>query len=425
MHICFLNEFFYPDLDGGTPKAMSDLALQLRRKHGDKITVVTSRNSYRNPEARYPESESWEKIDIKRVSGPHWTNRSLPKRVVGNLLFTASAARKLKSVDADVVFVSTAPPTLPLAAMVYLKRKGIPFVYIVYDLEPDRAVALGVAGLSSLPVRIFRRFQQEWMKKAARVVVIGRCMERHVSEVYAIPSDRIDVIEVGADPETVRPKAKLETCFRAKHDLFGFLLIYTGNFGKSHDFDSILEAAKVLSTSAPDVSFILVGRGAKRNYIEKRVEAEKIDNVRVFDFVPDSEYADLLASADVCMVTLEAGAEGLCVPSKFYSVLAAGRPTLAMMNPECEVAYTIREADCGVQIGLTDPKAIENAVLMLKSDPTRLETMGQNARQVFDAKYSSPLIADKLHHSLKRALVSDVTSEDHRKGLLLNKQASR
>lgn len=406
MRVCFLNEFFYPDMDGGTPKVMSDLASQIRKGFGDEITAVTTRNSYRDPSVRLSPEENWDGVRIVRVDAPHWSSKRTPQRLLGNLVFTRRAARQLRSVTADVTFVSTAPATLPMAAASYLRRTGSPYVYIIYDLDPDRAVVLGLVERDSMPARILRSHQRRWLHGAAKVVVIGRCMKRYLAREYGVPEDRIEVVEVGADPDTVRPLPKGEAKFRKSNGLTGFVLAYTGNFGKYHDFDSVLDAAKLVAKEASDVTFALVGRGAKKAHIEKRIKDEGITNVRMFDFVPESEYADLLSAADACLVTLEAGMEGLCVPSKFYSILAAGRPTLATMNPEAEVAYTLAEADCGVTVGLGDPKAIADAVLGLRADPAGLERMGRNARAVFDEKYASPIIAAKVRATLASAAES-------------------
>lgn len=406
MRVCFLNEFFYPDMDGGTPKVMSDLASQIRKGFGDEVTAVTTRNSYRDPSVRLSPEENWAGVRIVRVEAPHWTAKKTPQRLLGNLVFTRRAVRQLRSISADVTFVSTAPATLPIAANAYQRRTGAPYVYIVYDLDPDRAVVLGLVDRDSMPARILRSHQRRWLHGAAKVVVIGRCMKQHLMREYGVPSDRVEVIEVGADPDTVRPLPKHEARFREKNGLAGFVLAYTGNFGKYHDFDSVLDAAKLVAKEVPDVTFALVGRGAKKAQIEKRIKDEGIANVRMFDFVPDADYADLLSAADVCLVTLEAGMEGLCVPSKFYSILAAGRPTLATMNPEAEVAYTLAEADCGVSVGLGDPKAIADAVLALRADPEGLERMGRNARAVFDEKYASPIIAARMRATLAAAAES-------------------
>jgi glycosyltransferase involved in cell wall biosynthesis len=403
MRVCILNEFFYPDMMGGTAKVLSELARCLADDYGAQVSVVTSQNSYRDRKIRYAPEEDWSGIEIHRVSSPHWKHRSTPQRLLSDMLFVRRAGhRMLRRVDCDVVLTSSAPAMLPTAAQTYLHRRGVPYVYVVYDLDPDRAVALGVAQADTTPVRVLRKHQRRWLHGAHTVVAIGRCMKEHLVKSYGVSEDRVVVAEVGADPDTVRPLPK-DTYFRRIHNIRGFVVLYSGNFGKYHDFDTVLDAAKLVAQADPDVSFVLVGQGAKKAHLAARIDREGIDNVRMHDFVPDAEYADLLASADLSLVTLEAGMEGLCVPSKFYSIMASGRPTLAVMRPHTEVVYVVRDADCGVHVELSDAPALAATVIKLKGEPARLESMGRNARKAFDSNFTTPLIGRKIERALASA----------------------
>ncbi len=403
MRICILNEFFYPDMMGGTPKVLSELAAKLNHFPDLDVSVVTSANSYRDTSIKYPAYEDWNGVKIHRVKAPHWTSKRTPQRLAGNLLFTHRATRKLlRDVSCDVVLVSSAPVTLPMAAQAYLKRRGIPYVYVVYDLDPDRAVVLGVADPKGLPVRELTRHQRKWLHGAQTVVAIGRCMRDVLTSRYGVPEERISVIEVGADADTVRPLPR-QTRFRLDHGIEGFVVLYSGNFGKYHDFDTILNAAKLVGAQNDTVNFVLVGRGAKKAHIQERVIRERIDNIRVFDFVSDEDYGDLLASADTCLITLEAGMEGLCVPSKFYSILASGRPTLAVMPSKSEVAYAVDGEDIGVVVELGDPAGLASTILRLCGQPKNLEEQGVRARALFEERYTSDAIASKFRNTLASA----------------------
>ncbi|MBC8065413.1 MAG: glycosyltransferase, partial [Chlorobia bacterium] len=166
-----------------------------------------------------------------------------------------------------------------------------------------------------------------------------------------------------------------------------FRLVYSGNLGRYHDFESLLDCAKKLSPEG--FEFTIVGNGAKRSYILNRISDEAIDNVKVHEFLPESDYAALLASSDACFVTMEAGIEGTCVPSKFYSIMGAGRATLAAASSGSEVAYSIEEHDCGLVVNPGDPYLLEQALRELKSNPARTAEMGENGRLAYMDFYGS------------------------------------
>lgn len=400
MHICILNEFFYPDKTGGTPQKLSELSTKIRERYNDEVTVVTSSNSYRNLKVKYSPFETWNGIKIHRVDGPHWSDKNIAQRLLGNIVFTKRACRfALRHVSCDLLLVSSAPPVLPMAAQVYHKQHGVPYVYYVADLDPDRAVAIGAVRPNSLPVRLLAKHQRLWLHGAYKVVVLGRCMRDVIVGRYGVPQDRVEVVEVGTDAEAIQPLCH-ETRFRREHGIDGFVVMYTGSFGKYHDFDTILDAAKLLQANRPKVTFVLVGGGAKKESVRSRIAAENIDNVRLFDFVPEEDYADLLATADACLVTLDPGMEGLCVPGKFYSIMAAGRPTLAVIPAKSEVAYALADDDIGALIRQGDPAALASAISGMANDPEHTAAQGRRARSVFEARYTTDIIADHFREVL-------------------------
>jgi colanic acid biosynthesis glycosyl transferase WcaI len=394
MRICIVNEFFYPDSTGGTGEVLSDLARTLKDTYKDlEIEVITSRHLYRDADRKLVAYEEWDGIKIFRVAAPRPSKTSAAKRLAANFLFSSAALLKLlRARHYDLVLLGTAPPTVAITAHTFKRLTGIPYAYIIYDLEPDRAVVMKVVSENSKFVRIVKRFQHRWLHAAGKTIVLGRCMRDHLIQNYGLPADKIAIIPIGADPEIVRPMSK-NSQFRTRHGLNGFIALYSGNFGRYHNFDAVLDAARTLQSSRSDITFVLVGSGAQKEHIAQRIADEKLGNVRMFPFVPLEEFADLLASADVSLVTLEPGMEGICVPSKFYSILASGRPTIAMMSPKSEVALVIQEAQCGFQFDPQDSDGLIAALTRLADQPAELERMGQNARRRLLNQYTTSHIA--------------------------------
>jgi colanic acid biosynthesis glycosyl transferase WcaI len=404
MRICIVNEFFYPDNTGGTGTVLSDLVRVLREIDTEmEIDVVTSRNLYRRAESALPAYENWNEVSIHRLATPRPNDLPLPLRLGANLLFCAAALAKLVSLPKyDVVLLATAPPMVAMAAMALKKLKGTPFVYIIYDLEPDRSVTMKILSQNHPVVKIFRWSQQRWLQSAAKVVVLGEHMGEYLSRTYGISMQSIHAIPIGSDPSEIVPGPK-SSRFRAQHGLSGFVVLYSGNFGRYHNFDTVLDAARQIRETHPQISFVLVGGGAQKAHIAYRVQEENLSNVRLFDFVPKEDYADLLASADISFVTLEPGMEALCVPSKFYSILASGRPVLATVSPKSEVARVIDEAEAGVHMEQAATEHLVAAVIALSENPAQAERMGQNARRVLEEKYSMAEIARQYHAVLQEA----------------------
>lgn len=406
MRICLISEYFYPDNGGGTGTVLSNLARHLKDTYGDvEIDVITSRPLYRGDGRQLERRESWDGIEIYRLDTPRPHASNIKKRLLANCRFSWAALRKLlRRGRYDLVLVSTAPPTVPLTAKAFLGLTKTPYAYIVYDLFPDVAVALGVIDKESRPARMLYNAQHGWLHGAEKTIVLGRCMAEHLTQTYSLPRRRIEVIAVGADAAQVTP-APRESRFRQRNDLKDFVVLWAGNFGHHQNFDAILDAAQILKAQGRAINFVFVGDGTKREYIAARIVADDLSNVAMLPFVPAEEFSDMLASADVSLVALEPGAEGLGVPSKFYNILASGRATVALVAPGSEVAHVLAENDCGVRV---DQNGGELAATLaeLANDPQRVKEMGENARCALEAKYSMDQVARQFYEVLTQVALT-------------------
>ncbi len=416
MRICVLSEYFHPDNSGGTGPVMSGLVRHLKDNYeGLEIDVITSKNLFRGQSDEPPEVEDWDGVLIRRISSPPAAKNSTRRRLLANVLFTNAVLRTMLTNrrSYDLVLVVTAPPVLPMAARAYRALTGTPYVYLVHDLFLDMALAMNILKDGGRSTRTMRNVQRKWFDAAARVVVLGRCMRDYVSERYHVVSEKLDIIPIPANLQQIDAKGH-QTEFRLKHDLDGFVVLYAGNFARYQDFDTLLNAAAALR-DREDMTFVFVGDGARRGHIEARVEAENLTNVRLLPFVPMGELNDMLASANVSLVTLEKEIAGLAVPSKFYNILASGRPTVAVVNARSEVGYIVGETECGVQVDPEDSAGLERVLRQLADDPARVTKLGHNARRVCEERFSRDYICHQFYQLFEEVVRDQANAKSRAK----------
>ena len=104
-------------------------------------------------------------------------------------------------------------------------------------------------------------------------------------------------------------------------------------------------------------------------------------NVRFLPFRPVEQIPHVMMAGDVHIVTVRRGLEGVVVPSKLYSILAAGRPVLVVAASKCDAARIVTEAGCGLAADPDDPAAVAEAIRRLRSDRAQLAEMGRRARE--------------------------------------------
>lgn len=395
MRIAIISE--YVDGGGGTPTVLLNLVEHFGAHHPDlKVDILSSRNEYRG-DAKLPRFSRIGPARVVRLDTPKSNRDSTLLRLLAGLCFSGAVFwRLLRACPYDALLIVTNPPTLPLAIRAIKGIKRVPFVYLVHDLYPDVAIVLGMLGEQSRGAKAFRRAQKVWLHSADRVIVLGRDMKAHLKSVYALPEERIEVVPNWGDPNAITPTR--DSKFRQENDLDGVIALYSGNFGHYQTFSELLDAAKLLKDAHPEVCIVLVGGGAQDEMIRRRVEDEALSNVRVFPM--QTSYPDVLAAADIALVTLARGAEAAGVPSKFYNVLSSGRPTVAVVAPRSEVALVLKEEECGVQINHDDAPTLAQALVELAASPEKRERMGRNARRALEEKYTIAPIASRLKSAL-------------------------
>lgn len=158
---------------------------------------------------------------------------------------------------------------------------------------------------------------------------------------------------------------KSENRFIANEGLTGKkILLYAGNLGRAHSYKELLETARLMVESDDDWQFVFVCRGAMRAGLEE--DAADLSNVTVLDYQPVELTADLLWSADIHVITMKQGWEGVVVPSKLYSVLQTQAPVLFIGPDDADTATEIRRLNVGDTLeGSTSPEQIMDSIQRL------------------------------------------------------------
>ena len=395
LRVCLLTQFFHPDASGSSPTFISELVHKMVQDDpGLQVDVITSRRMYRE-HGRLAREEVWDGIHIQRTGLPTGQGHSMAIRLMAGILFTlAGMVRILLRPKYDLVFVTTNPPPSPMAAWVIRKVKRTPYVYLIWDLYPDVPARLGMLRPGSPIHRITRILQRAWLHSAQKVIVIGRCCQDYVHREYQVPLARIPVVPHWADPGLYTPDQPSR--FALKHGLTGFHVLYAGNIGHAQDLGIVLDAAARMKEEHSNLHFLLVGNGAGVSAICKRIEGARLENVTLFQSVARVEYPDLLAAAGACLVSLAPDLDGLAVPSKFYGLLAAGKPVIALVPLSCEIARVIKETDCGIQVTPGDLDGLIAALGLLRDHPEIRARMGRNARQALESAYTLPVLAGRF-----------------------------
>jgi glycosyltransferase involved in cell wall biosynthesis len=267
--------------------------------------------------------------------------------------------------------------------------RGNPYIYLIFDVYPDTSIQLGLLRERGLVAILWNLCNRFTFRYASLIVVIGRCMDgvirRKMSQAM---HGKIRTIHIWSDDKRIQSIAGKRSPFIEQWGLHGkFVVAYSGNMGRFHDMETILEAAKSLR-EYQDITFLFIGEGHKKQWMKEFAEQWKLSNCQFHTYVVREMLGFSLSCADVGLVSLARGQEGLSVPSKTLGLMAAGVPVIGIMSNISEIGRVITEEECGVVIEPGDSKALVRAILELHNTPERLKTMGENARNAIQGKYN-------------------------------------
>jgi colanic acid biosynthesis glycosyl transferase WcaI len=375
LHVLVLNEYFPPDTSA-TAKNAALVVAALAERH--RVTVLCGRPSY-DPTERHPpyllRREVHGNLAIERVGSTAFPRFRMKRRVSNYLTYLGLAVPRALTIRSDVVLAMTDPPIAGIAGAFVARLSGRPFVYNLRDMYPDMAVG-GDIVRNGKWVERWEALHRSALRRAARVIVLGEDMRERIISKGVDPA-RISIVRDAVPfPET--PPTRDHPVVREIRGEFRFVLVHAGNLGFYGAWETLLQTARMLE---PDgVGLVFIGEGAMKGKIEAM--ARDCRNVRFLPFRPADEVPCVMAAGDLHVVTVKRGLEGVVVPSKVYTILAAGRPLLAVATNKTEVARFAERDGSGIAVDPDDPAAAAAAVRSVLGDSKRLANMGRRAREL-------------------------------------------
>jgi len=395
----FLSQVYLPD-PAAVGQHLADAAEELVRR-GHRVIVYTSDRGYDDPSARYARHEICNGVEIRRVPFSSFGKSSIAVRLLGGVSFIAQVVlRSLLVRHVDAVVVSTSPPMASLGSVLISLVHRARVKFWVMDVNPDQMVALGILGPRSVPVRVFDSLNRLVLRRASDVVVLDRFMADRMNRKLDV-AKKISVLPPwpASYPDALVPH--IQNPFRAAHGLDGKIVVmYSGNHGPSSPVTTIIEAAKRV-VDEPRLVFMFIGGGIGK----REVEEAKSPNVVSLPYQPLDSLANVLSAADVHVVTVGDGVQGIVHPSKVYGAMGVGRPILLVGPDENHVTDILSRADVGWHIANGD---VDGAVKVLRSiagaDPATVAAKGKNARELIQSSNGKAGACGRLCDVLERGL---------------------
>lgn len=283
------------------------------------------------------------------------------------------------------------------APAVAIETSNVPIVHWVLDLFPEVAVIGGLISRGSFIERAARAIVRRTFDRASANVFLGTTLLAHAEDAFG-PIPRAVVIPIGSDPSCFDSATEPgELCSDET------TILYCGNFGRMHDFATVRDLLRATAPN-PLIRWKFRGNGASLNALRDSLHGRL--GLDFGDALDREQWAKQMAAADVALVTLRPGAEGLVMPSKTYSALAAGQAILAICPARSDLAKLVHDHDCGWVVTPGDTRSLHSLVerLPLARDErtSKRRAAWRAARTSFAPEVAARLWARTLEGALLR-----------------------
>lgn len=399
--IAILYHFFHPD-DVVSGQLFSGLAEDLAQR-GWEVEALPSNRSCHADVTYTPSRERWHEVLIKRIWRPRLKQASSKGRIFNALwMITAwsTMAFRSKKQLPDVLFVGTDPVlSILVAGVVKTLRPSVKVVHWAYDLYPEAAIADGLVRPESRLVKLLKRMLGYSYRSCDLVADLGACM-RHRLEVYGHQCPKLTLPPWAL----VEPKQREEANPSLRRQLFGdarLTLMYSGNFGRAHEFVEFLQLARRLRDTGIVMGFSV--RGNRVDELKAAITPEDT-NIRFLPFASEAELGQHLATGDIHLVSLRQNWTGIVVPSKFFGCLASGRPVIFAGEAEASLSQWIDEYQVGWKLRSDTVEAVAQSLLDIKEEPTELLAMQERCWKTYQQHFSRKHVVEQFDAEMRRIM---------------------
>lgn len=383
--ILFACQFFYPEYISSAQLPF-DTAKALKAA-GYSVDVLCGYPREYLDGDNIPVEETVKGIHIRRLKYIQLDRSGFLGRIVNYFSFTFMVLLNLPRLrHYRSIVVYSNPPILPWIVSWAKTLFGTKLVFVAYDLYPEVATVTRTLGEGNPICKLMNHINRCICRRADRIVALSSEMKAYILAHRDYPENAVKIIPNWyADHGPMAPDRENNPFRQVTKDRF--TVSYFGNMGTMQDMQTILQAVRELRDE--DVFFLFAGHGNKMEALRDTVQAEGIDNIKIYPFLHGQDFQNALAISDCALVTLVQGATGLCVPSKTYSYMMRGIPLLAVMD-EGDIVSDI-ESGAGRWVRNGEGSLLAWHIREMKADPETVSRMRMVCRKLYETKYTEEI----------------------------------
>ena len=377
--VFFITQYFPPDY-APTGILIKELISKLNYK---EIIIYTGKPSYTNlGDKRINLFKKFKNAKIYRTNLTNFWPKHLNGRIVNSILFTINRFIKLliNTNKNDLLIFTSEPPFLNLISFLISLLKKTPYILIIFDIYPELLTKISFLKDKWLITKLWRFLNKLSFNYSSEIIVLNEEMKYKISSLYNIKPEKVSVVCTWTDVDTIKNIPRNKNWFIKKYNLENkFIIMYSGNQGRGHDFKTIIETAYKLK-NFEEIVFIFIGNGQQNNYLNEEITRLNLKNCMLVPYQKQNHLSYSLSAAHVSIVTLKKELHGLIAPSKLYGYFSASIPVIVISPENSYLRNIIEETNSGKWFLNNDSNKMAEWIIQAKSEKNKLNNMGRNGR---------------------------------------------
>lgn len=401
-NLIIVNQYFPPDF-ASTGQLIEELTNNLGNENFN-VKVLTGMPAYNFNQKFAQPLEKRKQTTIVRSKLSRIIPKNLKGKIFNSILFCLRVLTHLLFLNKknNLIIYTTEPAYLPVFAWLYHKIKRIPYIILIYDIFPEILNELELMGKDNIIIKIWKKLNKLSFDSSKEIIVLSSAMKNKIHNNYFIPKKKINDIPSWSDEKSIYYHPKSKNNFLKKHKLENhFIVLYSGNQGRCHDLNTLLNAAKILKNKK-DILFLFVGDGFQNKSLKKDCFNNNVENCMFLPFQEKKDLPLILSSASIGVVTLSKKISGLLVPSKLYGHLACGTPIAAVSGKDSYIKKLIEENNCGKWFENGNYEDLAEWILKVYQSKEISKKLGKSSLDLFLKEFTLDIVSKKYLKIINR-----------------------
>ena len=291
----------------------------------------------------------------------------------------------------DFILSPSPPLSIGFASILIAKIKKAKIVYNVQEIYPDLLINQG--GLKSkLIIRILKSLEKFVYNNSNAVITIDQQFFDQIKDRFK-SVQKLNIIPNFVDTELYKPETKVILPHVFINDKSKLKLLYAGNIGFFQDWEPVFYAAKKLLNT--NIEFWIIGEGVRKEYLLKRVEEEKLNNIKILPYQNRNLMPAINAFADIHFISISKEMEQEGFPSKVYTVMACAKPMIILTGENTPLFNFLSNKNCSILVSKNRNDSFVESIISLANDQEKQFELGNNGYNEIQKFYTKEKVIEQ------------------------------